>query len=260
MQEVSAMPTLRDATRRQAASARMRPGGASPRRPGALDRPAQARITAELIAIGKRRLNKLYHRAALASDGRWLATARPAPPRVLAVALPALFLLAAGGLASEHVLGGHFMPAFTDEYDAAPSLWLVLALLFAVAGVQIDRGFGLVLGPAPWRPSRRLPVIVALAAALAGLTAAAPAGWAALAVRLTGSSPGPMWATVLSIQPPEATQPGCRIDVALQVRGITSDMCLDGRFSGPLPAAGSRVRVTGQVSVLGICVERVQAE
>ncbi|HYW55827.1 MAG TPA: hypothetical protein VE934_02625 [Polaromonas sp.] len=224
-------------------------------REGKLDEEATNRFDAQLQAISER-LDEHVENAL--ADLRLGNTVAPrATPRSWIIAL--LCLLAFIGMPLELTIGESFVFSYSNAYKSVlPMLFAVALPSFALMFYRIEKNHGAWSLRYPTWAVRWLvifPLVVVLASSLVVF---APFGWSAFGGWAIGSAAPPRQAKVLSVVPTQTKLGKCDQKAMLDIDGVQTNVCIEGKVLGPALEAGSTVSLHGRSSFLGLFIEKIR--
>lgn len=228
--------------------------GAQLEREGKLDGGAAKRIEAQLQAISDRLDQQVANDLAVV---RASSVIRPQPTWMKIVAL--LLLFAFIGMPLEFTVGESFVFAYSNEYKSVlPTLFALTLPAFAILWFNLEKLQRALSYRSPTWAVRWLivfPLVVVLSSSLIVLS---PFGWSALGGWAIGTEAQPRQAKVLSVGPERTRVGKCDQNAMLDIDGIQTNICIEGKVVGPTLKAGNSISVRGRWSFLGLFIEEIR--
>lgn len=228
--------------------------GSQLERQGRLDENATNRIEAQLHAISNRLDRQVANDLA---DIRAGSAIHPQSAWKKIVAF--LLLLAFIGMPLEFTIGESFVFSYSNAYKSVlPTLFALTLPAFAILWFRIEKQQRALTYRSPTWAVRWLvvfPLVVVLSSSLVVLS---PFGWSALGGWAIGSEGPPRQAKVISVGPERVRVGKCDQKAMLDIDGVQTNICIEGRVVGPAPKAGNTVSVRGRSSFFGLFIEEIR--
>lgn len=228
--------------------------GADLERRGKLDEAAANRIELRLQAITDRLDQQVANDIAAI---RVSSATHPKSARKKIVAV--LLLLAFIGMPLEFTVGETFVFSYSNAYKALlPTLYALTLPAFAIFWFRLEKEQHTLSYRYPTWVVRWLavfPLIVLLSSSLVVLS---PFGWSALGGWAIGSEAPPRQAKVLSVGAERTRMGKCDQTAILDLDGIQTNICIEGRVVGPALKSGDAISVRGRSSFLGLFIEEIR--
>lgn len=228
--------------------------GAQLEREGKLNEGAAKRIESQLQTISDRLDQQVANDIAAIREG---SVVRPQSARKKIVAF--LLLLAFIGMPLEFTVGESFVFSYSNAYKSVmPMLFALTVPAFAILWFRLEKQQRALSFRSPTWAVRWLmvfPLVVLLSSSLVVLS---PFGWSALGGWAIGSEAQFLLAKVISVGPERTRAGKCDQKVVLDLDGIQTNICIEGKVVGPALKAGNTVSVRGRSSFLGLYVEEVR--
>ena len=223
-------------------------------REGKLDEGAAKRIESQLQAISDQLDQQVASEiAAIRAD----SAIRPQSTWKKFVAF--LLLLAFIGMPLEFTVGESFVFSYSSGYKSVmPTLFALTLPAFAVLWFRLEKQQRALSCRSPTWAVRWLivfPLVVVLSSSLVVLS---PLGWSALGGWAIGTEAQPRLARVISVGQERARAGKCDQKAVLDIDGIQTNICIEGKVVGPALKAGNTVSVRGRSSFLGLFIEEVR--
>jgi len=223
-------------------------------REGKFDEGAAKRIESQLQTISDRLDQQVANDVAAIRAG---SDIRPQSTWKKIVAI--LLLLAVFGLPLEFTVGESFVFSYSNAYKSVmPTLFALTLPAFAILWFRLEKQQRALPYLSPTWPVRWLivfPLVVVLSTSLVVLS---PFGWSALGGWAIGNESQPRLAKVLSVGPEQTRAGKCDQKAMLDIDGIQTNICIEGKVVGPALKAGNTVSVRGRSSFLGLFIEEVR--
>lgn len=172
-----------------------------------------------------------------------------------------LFLLAFAGLPLEFTLGESFVFFYSNVYKSAlPTLFTLTLPVFAILWFRLEKRQRALSYRYPTWAVRWLVVYPSIVLLSSSLVVLSPFGWSALAGWAIGTQAPPQQAKVLSVDSVRPKAGKCDQKAMLDIDGVQTNICLEGRVVGPIPKVGDRVSLQGRSSLLGLFVEEIRVQ
>jgi hypothetical protein len=221
---------------------------------GKLDEQAAKRIESKLQTISDRLDQQVANDIAAIRPGSAIQP-QSAWKKIVAF----LFLLAFIGMPLEFTVGESFVFSYSNGYKSAiPTLFALTLPAFAILWFRLEKQQLALSYRSPTWAVRWLivfPLVVVLSSSLVVLS---PFGWSALGGWAIGSEAQPQLAKVLSVGPERARAGKCDQKAMLDIDGIQTNICIEGKVVGPALKTGNTVSVRGRSSFLGLFIEEVR--
>lgn len=170
-----------------------------------------------------------------------------------------LLLLAFIGIPLEFTVGESFVFSYSNAYKALlPTLYALTLPTFAILLFRLEKEQQALSSSFPTRAVRLLivfPMVVVLSSSLVVLS---PFGWSALGGWAIGSDAPPRQARVLSVGLERPRVGKCDQKALLDLDGIQTNICIEGRVVGPALKSGNTISVRGRSSFLGLFIEEIR--
>lgn len=224
-------------------------------RQGLLDDKAKIQIEAKLNAISGRLDQDLAKRL---SDISAINTKRPLSPRRRVAAC--LLLLVLLGMPLELIVGENFFFFYSKAYKSAlPILFALTIPAFAITWFILERQQGALSRRYSLWAVRWLLAYPLFVLASASMVVLSPFGWSAAGGWALGSESMVRQAKVLSLSPETKRVGKCDQSALLEIDGIQTKICIEGRVAGDPLKAGGLVSVHGRGSFLGLFIEEIHS-
>lgn len=224
-------------------------------RQGLLDEKAKMQIDAKLNAISDRFDQDLAIRLSGVSA---MNAKRPHSPRRRVAAW--LLLLVLLGMPLELIVGENFFFFYSKAYKSAlPTLFALTIPLFAITWFRLERQQRALSRRYSIWAVRWLLVYPLFVLASASIVVLSPFGWSAAGGWALGSESMVRQAKVLSLGPETKRVGKCDQKALLEIDGIQTKVCIEGRVAGDPLKAGSMVSVRGRGSFLGMFIEEMRS-
>lgn len=225
-------------------------------RQGQLNDESAKMIEAKLQAISKRLDRTVSDEL---SKIRAINTIPPVPRWKKSVAV--LLLLAFVGLPLEFTVGESFVFLYSNDYKSALPIIFALTLpVFAVLWFRLEKQQRALSHRYPTWAVRWLIVYPLMILLSSSLVALSPFGWSALAGWAIGTQAPPQQAKILSVDSPRPRAGKCDQKAVLDINGVQTNICLEGRVVGPVPKVGDLVSLQGRSSFLGLYIEEIRVK
>lgn len=223
-------------------------------RQGKLDEPATKRIEAQLQAISDRLDRQVAKDLA---DIRVGATKHPQSVWKKIAAF--LLLVAFIGMPLEFTIGENFVFSYSNEYKSVlPALFALTLPAFAILWFRLEKQQRALSYRSPTWAVRWLIVFPLVVVTSSSLVVFSPFGWSALGGWAIGSEALPRQAKVLSVGPERARVGKCDQKAMLDIDGVQTNICIEGRVVGSALKAGNTVSVRGRSSFFGLFIEEIR--
>jgi len=223
-------------------------------REGKFDEGAAKRIESQLQTISVRLDQQVANDIAAIRTGSAISP-QSAWKKIVALVL----LLAFIGMTLEFTIGESFVFSYSNAYKSVmPTLFALTLPAFAILWFCLEKQQHALTNRSPTWAVRWLivfPLVVVLSSSLVVLS---PFGWSALGGWVIGSESQPRLAKVLSVGPERTRAGKCDQKAVLDIDGIQTNICIEGRVVGPAVKAGNTVFVRGRSSFLGLFIEEVR--
>ena len=159
----------------------------------------------------------------------------------------------------EFTVGESFVFSYSNAYKSVvPTLFALTLPAFAILWFRLEKQQRALSYRSPTWAVRWLivfPLVVALSSSLVVLSTF---GWSALGGWAIGSESQPQKAKVLSVGPERTRAGKCDQKAMLDIDGIQTNICIEGKVVGPALKAGNTVSVRGRNSFLGLFIEEIR--
>ncbi len=170
-----------------------------------------------------------------------------------------LLLVAFIGVPLEFTIGENFVFSYSNEYKSVlPALFALTLPAFAILWFRLEKQQRALSYRSPTWAVRWLIVFPLVVVTSSSLVVLSPFGWSALGGWAIGSEALPRQAKVLSVGPEQARVGKCDQKAMLDIDGIQTNICIEGRVVGSALKAGHTVSVRGRSSFFGLFIEEIR--
>jgi len=223
-------------------------------REGKLDEAAAKRIESQLQTISERLDRQVANDIAAI---RVSSAIRPQSPWKKIATF--LLLLAFIGMPLEFTVGESFVFFYSNSFKSVvPTLFALTLPAFAILSFRLEKQQRALSYRSPTWAVRWLIVFPLVVVVSSTLVVLSPFGWSALGGWAIGSESQPRQAKVLSVGPERTRAGKCDQKAMLDIDGIQTNICIEGKVVGPALKAGNTVSVRGRSSFLGLFIEEIR--
>lgn len=228
--------------------------GAQLEREGRFDEVAAKRIESQLQTISVRLDQQVANDIVAIQAGSTICP-QPAWKKIVSFVL----LLGFIGMALELTIGECFVFYYSNVYKSVMPVFFALTLpAFAILWLRLEIHQHALSSRTPTWAVRWLIVFPAVVVLSSSLVVLSPFGWSALGGWAIGSESQSRLAKVLSVDPERTRAGKCDQKAVLDIDGIETNICVEGKVVGPALKAGNTVSVHGRSSFLGLFIEEIR--